>query len=105
MTPTVAGAGFSGAVVDRERAEAGRRVPVLESRSQSVGNRDTRRQPATGVIVCTYGPHVFHTGCDGVWRQVIRFDPTKHFANAPYLTPPCRAKSSARRNDRGPSGA
>lgn len=81
MTIAVVGAGFSGAVVARELAEAGRRVRVFESRPHTAGNCHTRRDPATGVMVHTYGPHIFHTDNDEVWRYVNRFDEMMPFVN------------------------
>lgn len=81
MTIAVVGAGFSGAVVARELANAGRRVRVFESRPHTAGNCDTRRDPATGVMVHTYGPHIFHTNDEEVWRYVNRFDQMMPFTN------------------------
>ncbi|MBP9592829.1 MAG: UDP-galactopyranose mutase [Steroidobacteraceae bacterium] len=81
MTIAVVGAGFSGAVVARELADAGRRVRVFESRDHAAGNCDTRRDPATGVMVHTYGPHIFHTDNEDVWRYVCRFDDMMPFTN------------------------
>ena len=81
MTIAVVGAGFSGAVVARELAEAGRQVRVFESRSHAAGNCDTRRDPATGVMLHTYGPHIFHTNNEAVWQYVNRFDEMMPFTN------------------------
>jgi UDP-galactopyranose mutase len=81
MTIAVVGAGFSGAVVARELAGAGRRVKVFESRAHVAGNCDTRRDPDTGVMLHTYGPHIFHTDNEEVWRYVNRFDEMMPFTN------------------------
>jgi len=81
LTVAVVGAGFSGAVVARELANAGRQVRVFESRDHTAGNCDTRRDPATGVMVHTYGPHIFHTNNDEVWRYVCQFDEMMPFTN------------------------
>lgn len=81
MTIAVVGAGFSGAVVARELAEAGRRVRVFEWRSHVAGNCDTRRDPVTEVMVHTYGPHIFHTSNEEVWRYVNQFDQMMPFTN------------------------
>ena len=69
----VAGAGFSGAVIARQLAEAGHRVSVFETRSHVAGNCHTVRDPDTGVMVHVYGPHIFHTQFDHVWRYITRF--------------------------------
>jgi len=81
VTIAVVGAGFSGAVVARELAEAGRSVQVFESRTHTAGNCNTRRDPDTGVMVHTYGPHIFHTSNEEVWRYVSRFDEMMPFVN------------------------
>ena len=69
----IAGAGFSGAVVARELAEAGHRVTVFDTRSHVAGNCFTERDADTGVLLHTYGPHIFHTQYDHVWEYICRF--------------------------------
>jgi len=81
MTIAVVGAGFSGAVIARELANAGRKVQVFESRPHTAGNCDTRRDPDTDVMVHTYGPHIFHTNNEEAWRYVCRFDEMMPFTN------------------------
>jgi UDP-galactopyranose mutase len=68
----IAGAGFSGAVVARQLAEAGHRIDVFETRSHVAGNCHTERHE-TGVMVHVYGPHIFHTQSDHVWDYITRF--------------------------------
>ena len=68
----VVGAGFSGAVVARELAEAGHNIEVYESRVHVAGNCHTSRH-ASGVMVHVYGPHIFHTQHEHVWDYVRRF--------------------------------
>jgi len=67
------GAGLSGAVIGRTLAEAGHRVTVIDARSHVGGNCHTERDPASGVMVHVYGPHIFHTDDAGVWDYVNRF--------------------------------
>ncbi|MEO5974397.1 MAG: FAD-dependent oxidoreductase, partial [Ilumatobacteraceae bacterium] len=68
----IVGAGFSGAVVARELAEAGHRITVFDSRDHVAGNCHTGRHE-TGVMVHTYGPHIFHTQHEHVWTYINRF--------------------------------
>lgn len=68
----IVGAGFSGAVVAREMAEAGHDCTVFDVRDHVAGNCHTARH-ATGVMVHTYGPHIFHTQHRHVWEYVNRF--------------------------------
>lgn len=74
----VVGAGFSGAVVARELAEAGHRVEVFESRDHVAGNCHTMRHES-GVMVHVYGPHIFHTQHERVWEYVQRFGAFKPY--------------------------
>ena len=67
------GAGFSGAVIARALAEAGHAITVVDARAHVAGNCHTARDPDTGVMVHTYGPHIFHTDDDQVWDYVNRF--------------------------------
>jgi UDP-galactopyranose mutase len=69
----IVGAGFSGAVIARELAEAGLAVTVADARPHVAGNCHTERCPETGVLVHVYGPHIFHTDDAGVWDYVNRF--------------------------------
>jgi UDP-galactopyranose mutase len=68
----VVGAGFSGAVMARELAEAGHRVEVFDSRPHIAGNCHTERQEGD-VMVHVYGPHIFHTAHEHVWQYINRF--------------------------------
>ena len=68
----IVGAGFSGAVIARELAEAGHRVDVFDSRSHVAGNCHTERQD-DDVMVHVYGPHIFHTAHEHVWQYMNRF--------------------------------
>ena len=77
----IVGAGLSGAVLARQLAEAGQAVTVVDARSHVAGNCHTARDPQTGVMVHTYGPHIFHTDDNGVWdyvQQFARFRPYKN---------------------------
>lgn len=67
------GAGLSGAVIGRELAEAGHECRIIDSRDHVAGNCYTARDPATGVMMHVYGPHIFHTDDEGVWDYVNRF--------------------------------
>jgi UDP-galactopyranose mutase len=73
MRYCIVGAGFSGAVIARELAEAGHAVLVVDERNHVAGNCHTERDADTGVMVHRYGPHIFHTADDEVWAYVNRF--------------------------------
>lgn len=77
----IAGAGFSGAVIARELAANGFVVEVFEARNDVGGHCHTGRDRATGIMVHTYGPHIFHTDDREVWEYVNRFGEFKPFIN------------------------
>ena len=72
MRFAIVGAGFSGAVVARELAETGHSIVVFDARDHVAGNCFTARH-ATGVMVHTYGPHIFHTQHEHVWQYINKF--------------------------------
>lgn len=68
----IVGAGISGATVARILAEAGFRVSVLESRNHVGGNCFDTLNPE-GLFFQPYGPHIFHTADEAVWRFLSGF--------------------------------
>jgi len=54
-------------------AHAGYEVDIFEARDHIGGNCYTERDSATGVMVHKYGPHIFHTDDEKVWRFVNQF--------------------------------
>lgn len=68
----IVGAGFSGAVVARELAEAGIASWVVDGRSHVGGNAHTERRE-NGVMVHVYGPHIFHTAHENVWEYINKY--------------------------------
>ena len=81
MQVLIVGAGLSGAVISRHLAEAGHQITVIDTRDHIGGNCHTERDSDTGVMVHTYGPHIFHTDDLEVWEYVntyARFMPYKN---------------------------
>lgn len=68
----IVGAGFTGAVIARELAEAGHDITVIDQRPHIAGNCHTERDADTGVMEHVYGPHIFHTDDEEVWSYVNR---------------------------------
>ncbi len=75
------GAGLSGAVIGRVLAEAGHQITVVDTRDHIGGNCHTARDAETGVMVHTYGPHIFHTDDAEVWDYVNSFATFLPFKN------------------------
>lgn len=77
----IIGAGLYGAVMARELTDRGYHVLVLEKRSHIAGTCFTEEED--GITVHRYGPHIFHTGNEEVWRYVNRFADFRPFINRP----------------------
>jgi UDP-galactopyranose mutase len=75
------GAGFSGAVIGRQLAEAGYSVTLVDQRNHIGGNCYTKRDEDTGVMVHVYGPHIFHTDDEEVWAYVNQFSRFRDYKN------------------------
>ncbi len=69
----IVGAGFAGAVMARELADAGHDIDVFDARDHVAGNCHTKRDDDSGVMIHVYGPHIFHTAHEHVWEYVQRF--------------------------------
>ncbi|MDI2113475.1 UDP-galactopyranose mutase [Commensalibacter nepenthis] len=76
----IVGAGFSGAVIGRLLAEDGFDVHIIDERSHTAGNCYSERDKETGVMVHTYGPHIFHTDNEEVWNFL-----NQHAEMMPYV--------------------
>ncbi|WP_232802455.1 UDP-galactopyranose/dTDP-fucopyranose mutase family protein [Alloalcanivorax mobilis] len=81
MKLCMVGAGFSGAVIGRELAEAAHQVVIYDARHHVAGNCYTERDEETHVMTHVYGPHIFHTDDVEVWDYVNRFSTFKPFTN------------------------
>jgi len=80
----IVGAGFSGAVIARELAEAGHIVDVIDKR-QHIGGNAFDYVNDKGIRIHKYGPHLFHTNNKEVvdWlSQFTEWVPYKHKVKA-----------------------
>ena len=77
----IVGAGFSGAVIAHQLAQAGYPVEVFEARPHLGGNCHSERDAETGVMLHVYGPHIFHTDNERAWEFVTRFGEFKPYVN------------------------
>jgi UDP-galactopyranose mutase len=72
MNILIVGAGFSGAVIARELAEADFKVTVIDRRGHVAGNAYDYINEV-GIRVHQYGPHIFHTSNNKVVNWLSKF--------------------------------
>ncbi len=73
MNFLIVGAGFTGAVIGRELAIKGHQITIIDQRSHIAGNCFTERDKNTNVMEHVYGPHIFHTSDEEVWKYINQF--------------------------------
>jgi UDP-galactopyranose mutase len=69
----VVGSGIFGAVTAEQASREGFKVAVVESRNHIGGNCYTEDDPETGINVHKYGPHIFHTSNERIWKYINQF--------------------------------
>ncbi len=67
----IVGAGPFGATFARTVTDAGKKCLVIDRRTHIGGN--CYSQQRDGIDVHMYGPHIFHTNNEAVWKYVCRF--------------------------------
>lgn len=69
----VIGAGIAGAVIARELAEKGNHQVLLIEKRDHVGGNCFDVEDEYGILIHQYGPHIFHTDKEEVYRYLSRF--------------------------------
>lgn len=83
----IVGAGFYGATLaERIAAKLGRRVLLIDRRNHIGGNAYSETDPATGVEIHRYGPHLFHTSNEEVWAYLGRFSGFSNYRHRGFTT-------------------
>ena len=67
----IVGSGFFGSICAHELTKTGKKVLVIDSRNHIGGNCHTENKD--GINMHTYGPHVFHTSNEEVWKWINQF--------------------------------
>ena len=69
----IVGAGFAGAVLaERLASERGDKVLVIDRRDHVGGNAYDRLN-ADGILIHQYGPHIFHTNSEAIFKHLSKF--------------------------------
>lgn len=67
----IVGSGFFGSICAHELKKAGKGVVVIENRDHIGGNCYTENRD--GINLHMYGPHIFHTSNEAVWKWINQF--------------------------------
>ena len=79
----IVGSGLFGSVFAREMTDAGAKCLVIEKRPHIGGNCYTRREGQ--IDVHQYGPHIFHTNNEKIWKYVNRWTEFDSFMYRPKV--------------------
>lgn len=77
----IVGAGFFGSICAYELNKAGKKVLVIDKREHIGGNCYTDNRD--GINVHVYGPHIFHTSDEEVWKWINQFTTFNNFIYSP----------------------
>jgi len=77
----IVGSGFFGSICAYELNKKGYKVCVIESRDHIGGNCFTSNK--NGINVHEYGPHIFHTSNEEVWKWINQFVTFNNFTLRP----------------------
>lgn len=77
----IVGSGLFGAVFAQEAKKKGKKVLVIDKRSNIAGNIYTEK--VEGINFHKYGAHIFHTNNEKVWKYVNQFATFNRFTNSP----------------------
>ena len=77
----IVGSGLYGAIFAHEARKRGKKVKIIDNRSNVGGNVYTEK--VEGIIVHKYGAHIFHTNNKRVWRYITKFAEFNRFTNSP----------------------
>lgn len=73
----IVGAGFFGSICANELNKKGKKVLVIENRNHIGGNCYTEKR--NNINLHYYGPHIFHTSNEKVWKWINDFTEMKKF--------------------------
>ena len=68
----IIGAGLTGCILAEQLAHTGKRVLIIEKK-QHIGGTCYDYYNENGVLVHKYGPHIFNTESEKVWKYINQF--------------------------------
>jgi UDP-galactopyranose mutase len=80
----IVGCGLFGATFASKAKENGRKCLIIDSRNHIGGNCYTEN--IEGINIHKYGPHIFHTNNDDIWKYVNTFTEFNSYINRPKVS-------------------
>ena len=77
----IIGAGFSGATFARMAVDKGHNAHIVDQKDHVGGNSYSYKDQETGIEIHKYGPHIFHTNSEQVYKFVTRFTKLNNYIN------------------------
>ena len=78
----IVGCGFSGSVIARELADnTNLSITIIDEREHIGGNCYTERDKDSNIMIHKYGPHIFNTNREDVWKYVSNFSIIQPYIN------------------------
>jgi UDP-galactopyranose mutase len=78
MKILIVGSGLFGSVLAREFVDAGYKCRVIDRRNHIGGNCYTENM--NGINIHIYGPHIFHTSNDFIWKYLLKHTTVNQFS-------------------------
>jgi len=79
----IVGSGLFGAIFARQMTDAGAKCLVIDKRDHIGGNCHTSE--IDGIHVHDYGPHIFHTSNEMIWKYMNKWTKFNHFVYRPKV--------------------
>lgn len=79
----IVGAGLFGSVFARLATDNGYSVTVIDKREHIAGNIFTKRE--SNIDIHVYGPHIFHTNSDIIWKFVNQYTEFNQYHHSPKV--------------------
>ena len=79
----IVGSGLFGSTFAYEMNKAGKKCLVIESKEHIAGNCYTENKD--GINIHTYGPHVFHTNDEKIWKWINQFTEFHLYKHSPKV--------------------
>ncbi|MGL5640050.1 MAG: UDP-galactopyranose mutase [Mycoplasmoidaceae bacterium] len=76
----IIGAGLAGCTIARLLADNSHKIKIFEEKNHKGGNLYDFYNN-NGILIHKYGPHIFHTSYDDVWKFVNRFSKFNNYKN------------------------